>query len=167
MTGVTAICSSVAGGHQSGPVFDSPMPNIAEHTTLHYPVKVFEVVGDVPTTEIPCLAPCPPEGNVFKFAIPPRAAGAQPARVFRVMTMIGQVSGLYPTDGNHIEAPPFTDETITWYAALTFTTTTRSQYATAATAELAPVQAAPEQKRDAFDLTNNWSRSKSVLPKWP
>jgi hypothetical protein len=155
---------------------------------------------------------------VFKFAIPPRAAGVQPARVFRVMTMIGQVPGLYPHDGDHIVAPPFTDETITWtntvtnetrttkltgivdhtivpertgcvkhfmvggachkqgtlvpyralrYAALTFTTDTKSLYATAATAELAPVQAAPEKLRRATDLANNWSRSKGVLPEWP
>jgi hypothetical protein len=140
--------------------------------------------------------------------------------MFRVMTMIGQVSGLWPQDGDHILAPPvtLTDEEITWtntvtletrttrltgivdhtvvpehtgcvkyfmvggschkqgtivpyralrYAALTFTTNTKSQYATAATATLTPVQATPEKIRDAFDTANNWSRSKSVLPKWP
>jgi hypothetical protein len=182
-------------------------------TTLHFPVKVFEVIGGVPTTEIPCLAPCAPSGSVFEFAIPPRATGGQPARLFRVMTMIGQVSSLWPTDGAHPASPPFADDVITWYsptnvptttrltgivdrsvvpertgcvrpapggcymgtavpyralrsATLTFGTFTKSQYATAATAALTPVQAAPDVKRESIS-TNNWTTSAGVLPNHP
>jgi hypothetical protein len=88
-------------------------------TTLHFPAKVFELVGGVPTVEIPCIAPCPPEGSVFKFAIPPRASGGQPARVFRVMTMIGQVSALWPRDSTHPAFPPFADEELAWVDLMT------------------------------------------------
>jgi hypothetical protein len=97
------------------PEYTSPMPAVSvEQPNLSYPVKVFEVVGGAPATEIPCLAPCPPSGSVFQFALPPRATGSQPARVFRVMTMIGQVAALWPRDGDHTASPPFADETITW-----------------------------------------------------
>jgi len=38
-----------------------------------------QLVGGVPTTEIPCIAPCPLSGSVFKFAIPGRAAHGLPS----------------------------------------------------------------------------------------
>jgi hypothetical protein len=104
------ICNTPVQGpsHTSGTISNQAI-------TLHFPAKVFELVGGVPTTEIPCLAPCPSSGTVFKFAIPPRASGGQPARAFRVMTMIGQVSALWPRDGGVLEAsPPFEDAAITW-----------------------------------------------------
>ena len=109
-----------------GPEFVSQMPAVStEETTLVFPAKVFAVVAGVPTTEIPCIAPCPPSGNVFKFAIPPRVTGGQPARVFRVMTMIGQVSSLWPRDSVHLAFPPFFDDAITWTSTTGVTTTTR------------------------------------------
>ena len=106
--------------------YDSPDPAVSiEMTALPFPVKVFELTGGVPTTEIPCLAPCPSSGTVFKFAIPPRPSGGQPARAFRVMTMIGQVSALWPRDGQeHPAFPPFEDAAITWTDGAGATTTT-------------------------------------------
>jgi hypothetical protein len=94
-------------------------------TTLRFPAKVFELVNGAPLTEIPCLAPCPLTGTVFKFAIPPRASSGQPARAFRVMTMIGQVSGLWPGDGSLPQDTVFVDEAITWTDPSGVTTTTR------------------------------------------
>jgi hypothetical protein len=119
------LCTGCNAGPPSmlGPEYSSATS--IEHTDLSFPAKVFEVVGDVPTVEIPCIAPCPPEGNMFKFAIPPRPSGGQPARVFRVMTMIGQVSGLWPRDGVQPTSPPFADEELTWTSATGVTTTTR------------------------------------------
>jgi hypothetical protein len=193
--------------------YDSLMPagSVVE-TTLHFPAKVFEVMNGVPAGEIPCIAPCPPEGSVFTFAIPPRATGGQPARVFRVMTMIGQVSALWPSDSTSPASAPFADEELTWsnpngtmptttrftgivdrtvvpertgcvlgmapscqrqgtkvpfralrFATLTFASATESQYATAATAGLAPVIAAPVKLRPSLP-TNNWTTSEGVLP---
>jgi hypothetical protein len=86
-------------------------------TTLHFPVKVFELINGVPTTEIPCLAPCPSSGTVFKFVIPRRLSGGQPARAFRVMTMIGQVTNLWPYNELYPAAPPFEDTAITWMSS--------------------------------------------------
>ena len=101
-------CSLCPAENASGILEDSGSGS-APVTTLHFPVKLFELVGGVPATEIPCLAPCPSSGTVFRFAIPPRPSGGQPARAFRVMTMIGQVSGLWPR-----ATPPFEDTAITW-----------------------------------------------------
>jgi hypothetical protein len=100
------------------PLYSSPTTMTTE-THLDFPVKVFELVGGVPATEIPCLAPCPPSGSTFRFAIPPRAMGGQPARAFRVMTMIGQVPGLWPVDGAWPASPPFVDASITWTNPIT------------------------------------------------
>jgi hypothetical protein len=124
-TNVTAAtCGDACNIPVEGPTYSSPtIPN--EATTLHFPVKVFELVAGVPTTEVPCLAPCPPSGTTFKFAIPPRPSGGQPARAFRVMTMIGQISSLYPTDQFYQAAPPFEDAAITWTSGSGVTTTTR------------------------------------------
>jgi hypothetical protein len=99
-----------------------PLAIATEATSLRFPVKVFELIGGVPTTEIPCLAPCPSSGTVFKFAIPPRPSGGQPARAFRVMTMIGQVSNLWPYDLIYPASPPFEDTAITWTSSDNATT---------------------------------------------
>jgi hypothetical protein len=123
-TNVTAAtCGDACVDAEGGSEYTSPIHS-TEAVTLHFPAKVFELVGGVPTTEIPCLAPCPPSGTAFKFAIPPRPSGGQPARVFRVMTMIGQVSGLYPQHGEMVY-PPFEDTAITWTNGSGVTTTTR------------------------------------------
>jgi hypothetical protein len=95
----------------------------APMTTLHFPVRTFELVGGVPTTEIPCLAPCRSSDTEFRFAIPPRPSSGRPARAFRVMTMIGQVSGLWPRKPGQEAAPPFEDTAITWQVGSTPTTT--------------------------------------------
>jgi hypothetical protein len=84
-------------------------PTTTSATTLTFPAKLYELDGNgVPTTEIPCLAPCLASGSVFKFAVPPRAAGAA-ARRFVIMTMIGQVSNLWP--GADV-SPPFFDASL-------------------------------------------------------
>jgi len=122
LTNVSAAsCGTACNIAIPGPQLPPSTTSVWE-TTLHFPAKVFELVGGVPT-EIPCLAPCTPSGNVFKFAIPPRAGGGQPARVFRVMTMIGQVSSLWPRDQTHMEVPPFEDTAVTWTSNGTTTTT--------------------------------------------
>jgi hypothetical protein len=77
--------------------------------TLNFPVKVFELnASGIPTSQVPCIAPCAPSGTVFRFAIPARSATG-PARRFVAMTMIGQVSSLWPQDGVYSEAQPFND----------------------------------------------------------
>jgi len=123
VTNVTACgdtgCPPAAGGPMDSGATSYQM------VTLHFPVKVFELEGGVPVTEIPCLPPCLPSGTVFRFAIPPRPSGGQPARAFRVMTMIGQVSGLWPRDQFHEESQPFEDTAITWTDDSGFPTTTR------------------------------------------
>jgi hypothetical protein len=118
-----ATCGDACIDAEEGPEHTSPI-HWNEATTLHFPVKVFELVGGVLTAEIPCLAPCEPSDSVFKFAIPPRPSGGQPARAFRVMTMIGQVSALYPEHGEMVY-PPFEDTAITWTNGSDVTTTTR------------------------------------------
>jgi hypothetical protein len=97
----------------------------APMTTLHFPVRIYELVGGVPTTEIPCLAPCRSSDTEFRFAIPPRPSGGRPARAFRVMTMIGQVSALWPRKPGQEAAPPFEDTAITWTDGNGNDTTTR------------------------------------------
>lgn len=78
-------------------------------TTLSFPARLYELnASGVPTTSIPCIAPCPASGSVFKFAVPPRSSTG-PARKFVVMTMIGQVSSLWPSDTNRPSAPSFSD----------------------------------------------------------
>jgi hypothetical protein len=194
-------------------VMPYPSPTITiQETTLLFPVKVFELVADAPTAELPCVAPCSPSGNVFTFAIPPRATGGGPPRGFRVMTMIGQVASLRPFDTPHPADPPFADDFIDWFptvdglptrtqltgivdrtvvpartgcvktsgpmclrqgtlvpyralrsASLTFSTTTISRYATAATAALIPALAAPQRIRRSNPL-DNWTTSEGPLP---
>jgi hypothetical protein len=125
-TNVTpANCGSSCNTPLHGDEYTSA-PSAPQATTLHFPAKVFELVNGQPITEIPCLAPCPSSGTVFKFAIPPRAGGGQPARAFRVMTMIGQISELWPRDGvQHKEVQPFEDAAITWADDNGYETTTR------------------------------------------
>jgi hypothetical protein len=118
-------CSMNCPGNAVGGPSHTPSPIATEATSLRFPAKVFELIGGVPTTEIPCLAPCPSSGTVFKFAIPPRPSGGQPARAFRVMTMIGQVSNLWPYDLTYPASPPFEDTAITWTSSNNATTTTR------------------------------------------
>jgi len=129
LTNVTMpTCGAACAAAMPEPTYVSPDPATSQvQTALLFPAKVFELVGGVPTTEIPCIAPCPAAGSVFKFAIPPRANGGQPARPFRVMTMMGQVVGLWPTDPPHPASAPFEDAAIRWTddSDLTTTTTTR------------------------------------------
>ena len=123
-TNVTASgCQMDCPSPAEEPGYTSPTIS-TEETNISFPAKVFEVVAGVPTTEIPCLAPCPPSGSVFKFAIPPRSTGGQPARAFRVMTMIGQVSSMWPRDIGHLAYPPFFDDEIIWTNPFTNVTTT-------------------------------------------
>ena len=107
-----ATCGTACNVPQGGPLY-GPQLVSTEATSLHFPAKIFELVGGVPTLEIPCLAPCSLSGNVFKFALPPRGGG-QPARAFRIMTMIGQVSGLWPRDQYTSTYAPFEDTALTW-----------------------------------------------------
>jgi hypothetical protein len=175
----------------------SPITTTA--TALTFPVKLFELDGaGAPAIEIPCLPPCSAGGSVFKFAVPPRAAGGAAARRFVVMTMIGQVSNLWPKDNQHDALPPFSDSSVSgvrytgksqffssgcgkyspgmaycqerWqrtqyraltYAGLDFAEPTMSRYATAATAQLAPVEATiPLERSKALD----WVTSEGALP---
>lgn len=81
-----------------------------QQSTLAFPVRVFEVgANGYPTSEVPCVAPCPANGASFKFAIPPRAAGNAPAKRYKAMAMIGKVASLRPTDGTRPAAPPYVD----------------------------------------------------------
>jgi hypothetical protein len=209
---ITNTCVAAA----EGPSFVLMDPVYTPMTSLHFPAQVFELVSGVLAAEIPCLAPCSPAGTVFSFAIPPRPSGGQPAHAFRVMTMIKQVSGLWPGDYRHPANQPFEDTAITWTnrsgvttttrvtgqvdrsnvpertgcvsyrqtptgpvctqegtlvpyralraATLMFASTTDSQYATAATATLPPVLAAPVKRRDHHDPLNNWSTTEGTLP---
>ena len=103
----------------------SPVPQSHQARNLEFPVKVFELVNGQPTLELSCLAPCSLSSQVFKFALPPRAPGGRPARAFRVMTMIGQITALWPRDFDHDENPPFVDDGIVWTNANNETTLTR------------------------------------------
>jgi Bacterial Ig-like domain len=178
----------------------SPLITPPAATTLKFPVKLYEINGaGAPSTELPCLAPCDASGSVFKFAIPPRAIGGL-ARQFLAMTMIGQVSNLWPTDTSWSAAQPFFDDSVNgvrytgeqhfyssgcgpgqftpdmsycnerWqrtqyraltYAKLDFAGPTRSTYATAATAQLAPVEATVPLTRFA---DRSWVTSEGALP---
>jgi hypothetical protein len=121
----TALCGANCIPAEGGPSYSPAQPISLPQTTLHFPAKVFELVNGEPAIELPCLAPCPPSGSVFRFAIPPRVSGGQPARGFRVMTMIGQVSALWPRDANQEASPPFEDTAITWTNHSGVTTTTQ------------------------------------------
>lgn len=77
----------------------APYSGTAQPTvgSLAYPAKLFELNGaGEPTTEIPCVAPCP--GPLFTFVVPGRAPAGAPRRRFIVMTMIQPVTALRPTD---------------------------------------------------------------------
>jgi hypothetical protein len=181
------------GGGYSSPLITTTA------TALTYPAKLYELDGNgAPAIEIPCLAPCSPGGSVFQFAVPPRAAGGAPARRFVVMTMIGQVSNLWPRDSNQDAVPPFSDSSengvrytgrrqfygsgcTNWspnfaycqqrtvrtqyraltYATLTFATPTTSNYATAPTAQVIPLEATPYRKREG---NLGWATNEGVLP---
>jgi hypothetical protein len=99
--------------------FPSPVTGYTSATvttteqTLTFPAKLYETdTAGTPIAEIPCLAPCSPSDTVFKFAVPPRGASGAPARRFKVMTMIGPVSALWPSDGTWPASPPFSDDSI-------------------------------------------------------
>lgn len=80
--------------------------------TLLFPVKVYEVGGNGAIGgQVTCLGPCSPSQTTFTFAIPPRAAGGA-ARRFVAMTMIQQVTGLWPSDGTRPATAPFSDTSI-------------------------------------------------------
>jgi len=209
-----ANCAPTCVEATAGPVYSSPESDGShEDINLRFPAKVFELVNGVLATEISCLAPCPSSGAEFRFAIPPRAGGGQPARAFRVMTMIGSITALWPRNSTYLAFPPFEDTAITWTntsgvptttrltgivdrnnlpertgcvrydangacveegtlvpyralrsATLTFASTTASQYATAATATLPAVTAAPVRRRNHQDPLNNWVTAESALP---
>lgn len=105
---------SVCAGTSSGPTYTSAAPTEIALTSLSFPVRVFELDGNLaPASEVPCLV-CG-LGDHWKFAIPPRAGNTSASiapRRFKVMTMIGQVSALWPSDGNFPAAPPFVDTTL-------------------------------------------------------
>jgi len=102
-----ARCSTPAGG----PVYTRPTSTGDEQVpNLQFPVKVFELDSNLhPATEIPCVV-CG-IGDRWKFAIPPRAVNGS-ARRFKVMTMIGQVQQLWPSDASFLTSPPFQDTTV-------------------------------------------------------
>jgi len=76
---------------------------------LVYPVRVYQLdAAGVPATQIPCLGGCADTDAVFRFALPPRGPGAPPLR-FLVMSMVGQITALWPQDGSHPAAAPFSD----------------------------------------------------------
>ena len=76
---------------------------------LVYPVRVYQLdAAGVPATQIPCLGGCADSDAVFRFALPPRGPGAPPLR-FLVMSMVGQITALWPQDGSHPAAAPFSD----------------------------------------------------------
>ena len=190
-------CDPPAGFPPGGGYSSSRITTTA--TALAFPAKLFELDGaGVPVTEIPCLAPCSAGGSVFKFAVPPRAAGGAAARRFIVMTMIGQVSNLWPRDGNQSATQPFVDLSVggvrytgksqffssgcgkystgmafcqeRWqrtqyraltYARLDFQEFTKSTYATAATAQLSPVEATPQLSRNQSLF---WETQEGTLP---
>jgi len=101
----------------SGPNYTSLPTNVAI-TSLGFPVKVFELDGSLrPAVEVPCLV-CGASDH-WKFAIPPRPvdpSGPLPPRRFKVMTMIGQVSALWPSDATVPTAPPFFDTSLSGIA---------------------------------------------------
>lgn len=104
-------CEGAADFPSQGGTY-GPYPTPA--TNLVFPAKLYELdAAGAPTAEIPCLAPCVSTDEVFKFAVPPRIPGGAPARRFVVMTMIGQVSALWPSgDGVLQAAPPFSDTSV-------------------------------------------------------
>jgi hypothetical protein len=103
----TALCN----GPTAGPTYSSADLGDQPISGLSFPVKVFELDGSLhPATEVPCLV-CG-NGDRWKFAIPPRSvdvSGPLPPRRFKVMTMISQVSLLWPSDGNFPATAPFVD----------------------------------------------------------
>jgi hypothetical protein len=128
-TGANITCTTTQGQnppsicHQpSTPLYTSaanPDGTPAEQVEANpsFPVKVFEFDANGPTTETPCIECGTSDGTSnapqrWKFAIPPRAGAStnpQPARRFKVMTMIGQAQHLWPSDGNFATTPPFLD----------------------------------------------------------
>jgi hypothetical protein len=101
-------------GGSGGPVYASPSPADLPINGLSFPVKVFELDASLqPATEVPCLM-CG-AGDHWKFAIPPRSvdtSGTPHPRRFKVMTLISQISLLWPSDGNFPATPPFSDTSL-------------------------------------------------------
>jgi len=90
--------------------------------SLTFPVRLYELnASGLPSTSFPCLAPCTPTSSVFTFAVPPRSATGA-ARRFVAMTMIGQVTALWPQDSAYAAAAPFSDSS---YSGFRYTGTTR------------------------------------------
>lgn len=86
--------------------------NTTTANTLAFPAKLYELnASGVPTTEIPCLGACSPSDSAFMFAVPARSATGI-ARRFVVMTMVGEVTNLWPTDGTYAASPSFFDTSI-------------------------------------------------------
>jgi hypothetical protein len=95
----------------TGPTYQSAPATEIAFTNVSFPARVFELDSNLaPATEVPCLV-CGTNDH-WKFALPPRAGstgGSQPPRRFKLMTMVGQVSGLWPTDSNFPATQPFAD----------------------------------------------------------
>jgi len=130
-----AICE----GPATGPSYTSSPSNVSI-TSLGFPVKVFELDGSgQPATEVPCLV-CG-IADQWKFAIPPRpgsASGPLPARRFKAMTMIGQVSALWPSDASFPASPPFVDAALTSTVNITGRISPTSTGCTAHTIRILP-----------------------------
>jgi hypothetical protein len=103
-------------GPTAGPTYSSANLGDQPISGLSFPVKVFELDGSLhPAIEVPCLVCGGDGGDRWKFAIPPRpvdASGSLPPRRFKVMTMISQVSLLWPSDSNFPATAPFVDTSL-------------------------------------------------------
>lgn len=115
-------------GPTSGPLYTSPTSTVTL-VTSSFPVKVFELNPSTlqPVTQVPCSV-CG-VGDQWKFAIPPRQAGVGgpfPPRRFKAMSMIGQVSALWPTDGVQSASAPFADTSVNGVGITGLTTPTSS-----------------------------------------
>jgi hypothetical protein len=101
----------LCGPPSAGPTYTSATSMDLSVPDPSFPARVFELDATLaPATEVPCLV-CGVD-NHWKFAIPPRAASASamvPPRRFKVMTMIGRVALLWPSDGIFPASPPFRD----------------------------------------------------------
>ncbi len=107
-------CDSATTG--AGPTYLTGM-NAANNVAglLKFPVRVFQVDNNTGAlgAEIPCLTPCTDADPSFRFALPPRSSfGSSPPKRFLVMTMVGQVQQLWPSDATHPDSAPYVDTTL-------------------------------------------------------
>ncbi|HEX8112182.1 MAG TPA: hypothetical protein VF516_30825 [Kofleriaceae bacterium] len=99
-----------------GPTYDTTPVKQSEVpiSGLTFPVKIFEVDGNLaPATEVPCVV-CGVNDH-WGFVLPSRpgtAEAAAPPRRFRAMTMVSQVSALWPSDSNSPATEPFADTSV-------------------------------------------------------